>query len=130
MNLHRQVGTVLLHPIHLLARILRWSWRLQARERHRLTLELHNISGLMPLLMKQRNGYRWTESDIQQIKNQLRILFALCPYLALILLPGGFFILPLLAWWLDRRRLKRNQPNPNQELAHTEQPAATESVRD
>jgi hypothetical protein len=29
------------------------------------------------------------------------------PYVALLVLPGGFALLPLLAWWLDRRREKR-----------------------
>lgn len=62
----------------------------------------------MPLLMKQRNGYRWTRDDLRQIKQQLRTLLLLCPYLALLLAPGGLLILPLLAWWLDRRRGKRS----------------------
>ncbi|WP_338849483.1 hypothetical protein V8J88_10670 [Massilia sp. W12] len=82
-------------------------WKLQQRERLRLSHEMHQISGLMPLLMKQRNGYRWSAQDILEIKAQLRALLKLCPYLALILMPGGFFILPGLAWWLDRRRQKR-----------------------
>lgn len=82
-------------------------WKIQARERLRLSQELHEIRGLMPLLMKQRNGYHWSAEDVREIKLQLRTLLALCPYLAMFLLPGGFLVLPFLAWWLDRRRQKR-----------------------
>lgn len=65
------------------------------------------MSGLMPLLMKQRNGYRWTREDKREIKAQLRNLALISPYLTLAVMPGGFFVLPVLAWWLDRRRQKR-----------------------
>jgi hypothetical protein len=33
-------------------------------------------------------------------------------YVALLLLPGGLALLPLLAWWLDRRRNKRPPSRP------------------
>ena len=50
-------------------------------------------------LMKQRNGYRWTEGDRCK-------LASLSPYMVLFVSPGGFLALPVLAWWLDRRRQK------------------------
>ncbi len=31
----------------------------------------------------------------------------LSPYLIALLLPGSVLLLPIYAWWLDRRRLKR-----------------------
>jgi hypothetical protein len=31
--------------------------------------------------------------------------------MVLFVAPGGFFVLPLLAWWLDKRRLKQNTQN-------------------
>ncbi len=68
---------------------------------------MRQVRGLMPLLMKQRNGYHWTPEDIKDIKAQLHTLIGLSPYLTLFIMPGGFFILPFLAWWLDRRRQKR-----------------------
>lgn len=86
---------------------------MQHRERLRLRSEMSQIRGLMPLLMKQRNGYRWTETDRRRIKAQLRKLAALSPYLILFLAPGGFLALPLLAWWLDRRRQKRTDVAPS-----------------
>ncbi len=61
----------------------------------------------MQLLMKQRNGAHWSAEERRQIRRQLRSLIGLSPYLVLILSPGGFVTLPLLSWWLDRRRLKR-----------------------
>jgi hypothetical protein len=88
-------------------KIALWSWSIQHRERLRLSLDMTHIVGLMQLLMKQRNGYRWSAEDRQQIRKQLRKLASLSPYLFLFVAPGGFIVLPILAWWVDRRRQKR-----------------------
>ncbi|MDO8890950.1 MAG: hypothetical protein Q8K43_11480 [Sulfurimicrobium sp.] len=56
--------------------------------------------------MKQRNGMHWTSQDRRLIRKQMRSLARLSPYAAALLLPGGLLLLPLFAWWLDRRRLK------------------------
>jgi hypothetical protein len=93
--------------VQYLGRGVRWVWRMQARERSRLSHEMRHIKGLMPLVMKQRNGYRWSPDDIAEIKSHLRRLVNLSPYLTLCVMPGGFLVLPFLAWWLDRRRQKR-----------------------
>lgn len=69
--------------------------------------EMSQVRGLTHLLMKQRNGYRWTDVDRKRIKVQLRKLVSLSPYLILFLAPGGFLALPVLAWWLDRNREKK-----------------------
>ncbi len=61
----------------------------------------------MPLLMKPRNGQRWSQEDRAQIRAHLRRIFALSPLLLVLLLPGSFLTLLLLAWWLDRRRTRR-----------------------
>jgi hypothetical protein len=87
---------------------LQWAWSLQHRERLRLLDEMSQVRGLTQLLMKQRNGYRWSETDRKKIRAKLRKLADLSPYLILFVSPGGFFALPLLAWWLDRRRQKGN----------------------
>ena len=58
----------------------------------------------MPLLMKRRNGDRWTVAERQDLYGQLRALSHLSPYLVVLALPGSFLMLPALAWWLDRRR--------------------------
>ena len=79
----------------------------QNRERIRLVAEMALTRELLPLLMKQRNGYRWTATDRLEIRAQLRRLLALSPYLIVFLLPGGLLLVPVLAWWLDRRRQKR-----------------------
>ncbi|KRB94196.1 hypothetical protein [Noviherbaspirillum sp. Root189] len=82
-------------------------WAVQDRERVRLWQEMAQVRGLMQLLMKQRNGYRWTETDRRKIRAQLRKLASLSPYMVLFVSPGGFLAMPVLAWWLDRRRQKR-----------------------
>lgn len=84
----------------------------QRRERDRLVAELVKVKGLMPLLMKPRNGVRWTPEERSELAQQLRALAHLSPYLALTILPGSFLFLPVLAWWLDRRRHQRDNPIP------------------
>ncbi len=84
----------------------RW-FEAQQRERQLLTQEILQIKGLMPLLMRRRNGGRWTADERQELIQQLRALAHVSPYLALLVLPGSVVFVPLLAWWLDRRRCRR-----------------------
>jgi hypothetical protein len=77
---------------------------LSERERQRLTDEISQVRGLMPLLMKARDGERWTGEDKRQLRAHLRRLSSLSHYLVVLALPGGLLLLPALAWWLDRRR--------------------------
>lgn len=77
---------------------------LTTREKQFLVAEMVQVKGLMPLLMKPRNRQRWTPDDKIQMTLHLRRLSRLSPYLVVLVMPGGFFLLPVLAWWLDRRR--------------------------
>lgn len=79
----------------------------QNRERKQLQGEMTKVRGLMPLLMKPRNGERWTSAERAALQDQLRALAHLSPYLVAMVLPGSFVALPVLAWWLDRRRQNR-----------------------
>jgi hypothetical protein len=94
-----------------------------SRERDRIRAEMQAIQGLLPLLMKQRNGSRWTSAERAQLRGHLRNLRSLGPYLLVLLAPGSFVLFPLLAWWLDRRRQKRNHPGQTTPVAI---PATTE----
>jgi hypothetical protein len=80
---------------------------IEQRERKRLLGEAVKIKGLMPLLMKPRNGQKWTREDRTELRDHMRRLSELSPYLVLVVLPGAPVTLPLLAWWLDRRRQNR-----------------------
>jgi len=80
------------------------------RERKHVLDEMAQVKGLMPLLMKRRNRARWTPEDLAEIRAKLNRLGGLSWYLAVLLLPGGFFALPAVAWWLDRRRERRAPP--------------------
>ena len=79
----------------------------QRREVRRILGELLAMRGLMPLLMKTRNGGHWSDEERLELLVHLRRLTHLSPYLLLLLLPGSALLLPLYAWWLDRRRLNR-----------------------
>lgn len=79
----------------------------QKRERAAILAEFVKVRGLMPLLMKHRNGDPWSRDERAELHEQLRALAHLSPYLVILALPGSFAILPVLAWWLDRRRHRR-----------------------
>jgi hypothetical protein len=85
------------------------AFELAERERKRLLAEMVQVKGLMPLLMKPRNKMQWSREDRAELRAHLRRLSSLSPYLVVIVMPGGFAILPALAWWLDRRRQRRGQ---------------------
>lgn len=112
MNVHaarliRRLAAVPAWAFDPLRRACAWLYALQDRQRAQVLAEIGQIEGLMPLLMKQRNGAAWTDEDRERIKRQLHSLARLSPYLLALLLPGGLIALPLIAWWLDRRRLRR-----------------------
>ena len=85
------------------------AFELAERERKALLAEMVQVKGLMPLLMKPRNKMEWSREDKDELKAHLRRLSHLSPYLVVIVMPGGFAMLPILAWWLDRRRQRRPQ---------------------
>ena len=93
--------------------IVRTVLEMMDRERKYVLGEVVQITGLMPLLMKPRNKQKWTPEDKRQIVIHLRRLSMVSPYLAVMVMPGSFVVLPALAWWLDRRRqnnLRKNLP--------------------
>ena len=83
---------------------------LTAREKRRLVAEMNQVRGLMPLLMKRRNHQQWSREDKAQLADHIKRISALSPYLVVLMMPGGLFALPALAWWLDRRRLRQRAP--------------------
>ena len=79
----------------------------QKRQAREFVADVVRMRGLMPLLMKHRNGGTWTAEEKSQLLAQLRILSRVSPYLLFLLLPGSALLLPGYAWWLDRRRSRR-----------------------
>ncbi|MES2633637.1 MAG: hypothetical protein V4669_11745 [Pseudomonadota bacterium] len=82
-----------------------------SREKVRLRDELVMIKGAWPLLMKQRNGGKWTPEEKQELSAMVRSASAVSPYLFIWALPGSVILLPFLAWFLDKRRKYRNRKN-------------------
>ena len=77
------------------------------REQRRFRDELASVKGAWPLLMKQRNGGRWTPEDRAQLKAMVRSASSVSPYLFIWAVPGSMVLLPFLAWYLDARRKAR-----------------------
>ncbi len=90
---------------------LRRGWisvrKMQESHRRYIRNELSQAQDLFPILMKHRNGQRWSTEERAALLRDLRALSNLSPYLIPLLLPGGVFMLPLVAWWMDHRRKKR-----------------------
>ena len=80
------------------------------REKRHLLSEFVQVKGLMPLLMKPRNKQQWTPQDKHELILHLKCLSRMSAYIAMLVMPGGFALLPLMAWWLDRRRGQRVAP--------------------
>jgi hypothetical protein len=80
-----------------------------SREKNRLRHELGKIKGAIPLLMKPRNGVKWTDQDRTDLQQMLRAASAVYPYLIIWALPGSLVLLPFLAWHLDARRKDRER---------------------
>jgi hypothetical protein len=78
--------------------------------------ELNQVRGLIPLLMKRRNGGQWSIEERATLLRDLRALSGLSPYLIPILMPGGIFMLPLVAYWMDRRRNQRKKSSDKKPL--------------
>lgn len=89
------------------ASVLRALGTYTARERQFLLNEMVQVRGLMPLLMKRRNRQRWSPEDKAELVVHLKCLSQLSHYLVVVAMPGGLFMLPALAWWLDRRRNRK-----------------------
>lgn len=98
-----RIKTIMLRPVT----IFRSLGELTERERRHLTTEILLARGLMPLLMKPRNRQRWSDEDKRELALHLRRLSSISPYLVVLVMPGGMLALPMLAWWLDRRRNRR-----------------------
>ena len=79
-----------------------------SREKNRMRSELGQIKGALRLLMKQRNGGgSWSAQEREQLKQMLRSLSSVSPYLLIWVVPGSMLLLPFLAWHLDTRRKRR-----------------------
>jgi hypothetical protein len=92
-------------------RAFSYVYELTQREKQNLLVEIQQTRGLMPILMKPRNGQNWLPEDRAELRDHLGRLSRISPYLVLVVMPGGFFILPVFALWLDRRRLRVRDGN-------------------
>jgi hypothetical protein len=84
-----------------------------SREKMRLRDELVLIKGAWPLLMKQRNGGKWTPEEKQELRAMIRSASSVSPYLFIWAVPGSVILLPFLAWYLDRKRKNRDAGSPD-----------------
>ena len=73
-----------------------------------ILMEVLAVKGLIQLLMKIRNtDDKWTREEKKEIKRHLKNIAKIIPAVVIFILPGGSFLLPVLAEVLDRRRVRR-----------------------
>jgi antitoxin (DNA-binding transcriptional repressor) of toxin-antitoxin stability system len=88
--------------------IKRYLKRLFVINKEAILMEVLSIRGLMRLLMKTRNtDEKWTRDERKEIKRHLKTIAKIVPAAAIFFLPGGSFLLPILAEALDRRKTRR-----------------------
>lgn len=75
-----------------------------SREKRRFSSELVHMRGAWPLLMKQRNGGKWTPEEKTTLNAMVRSASDVSPYLFIWAIPRSMLLLPFLAWFLDKRR--------------------------
>jgi len=82
--------------------------RLILLNKEAILMEVLSITGLMQVLMKARNtDEKWTREDKKEIMRHLKNIAKIIPVIAIFSLPGGAFLLPILAEALDRRKKRR-----------------------
>ena len=73
-----------------------------------ILMEVLSITGLMQVLVKTRNTDKgWTKAERQEIRMPLRNIAKTIPTIAIFSLPGGSFLLHILAEAHDRRKNRR-----------------------
>jgi len=100
------------------AKMLLLFYETMAREKRRILSELVKVTGLIPLLMKSRNFQKWTSEDKRELRLNLKRLSRVSAYIAMLVMPGGFAMLPVIAYWLDRRSSRRGAPQARQYVTH------------
>jgi hypothetical protein len=80
-----------------------------AREKRRILSELLEVKGLVPLLMKPRNGQQWSSLDKRELILGLKSLAQVGAMIALLIFPGGFILVPVVAWWQNRWHVRLTQ---------------------
>lgn len=86
------------------------------REKRRFRDELAQMKGAWPLLMKQRNGGKWTHDEKLQLKAMVQSASSVSPYLFIWAVPGSMLLLPFLAWFLDRQRKRKARHAENNQV--------------
>ena len=80
-----------------------------ARSKALMVAEIASVKGMLELLFKRRNGAAWTHDEKAALRAHLASLGRRAPLLGVVALPGGTLLLPLIAYWLDRRKARRKR---------------------
>jgi hypothetical protein len=85
--------------------------RLLERELSILAREIALTRDLLPLIARQRDG-AWSAHEKAQLRAHLWRISRVSCYAVLIMLPGSFVALPLIAVWREQRRNRASRAVP------------------
>ena len=71
------------------------------------------MKGAWLLLMKQRDGSKWTFDEKSHLKTMVRSASSVSPYLFIWAVPDSMLMLLFLAWFLDNRRKNKARRDAN-----------------
>ena len=78
-----------------------------SREKSRLRREMATMKGSVVWLVQQRRQGHWTADERAHLRDVMRSASSVSPYLFIWVIPGSMLLLPLMAWFLDWQRKRR-----------------------
>ncbi len=90
--------------------------------------EALQVEGFMRILMKRRNGSPWTTEERRALAGHLNSMAKAVPALLIFSLPGGIILLPILAWFIDRRQDKARRARAAIDTSKASQKAGGENI--
>lgn len=80
-----------------------------SREKSRLRREMATMKGSVVWLVQQRRQGTWSAEERAHLRDVMRSASSVSPYLFIWVIPGSMLLLPFMAWFLDKRRKRRER---------------------
>lgn len=79
------------------------------REKSRLAREVSTIKLSVVWLVQQRRQGQWDTAERAHLRGVMRSASSVSPYLLIWVVPGSMLLLPLMAWFIDGQRKRRER---------------------
>jgi hypothetical protein len=89
-----------------------------SREKTRIQRELGTLKGSAVWLVQQRRQGHWSAEERVRMRSMMRSASSVSPYLLVWVIPGSMLVLPLMAWYLDKQRKRRERAQAKSHAPH------------